>query len=60
MRGDDLGRMQRAQEDLRRAEQTLAQAASRQAGAQGDSSSAGPGTKEGEVIDAEYADTDKG
>jgi molecular chaperone DnaK len=64
LRSDDSERIRRAHDNLTRAAQTLAQAMSRDAGAGGGEPTAGgprPGAapSEGEVVDAEFEDTDE-
>ena len=56
---EDVERIRRAQDALTRASQTLAQAMQRQAptGAGGGPQAGGP--REGEVVDAEFEDTDE-
>ena len=62
--GEDLAAIKRAIDDLQRASQAVAeglyQGAKRSSGAAGSQPSSGaPDFKEGEVVDAEYADTAK-
>jgi molecular chaperone DnaK len=54
LRGDDVERIRRAQDSLMQAGRTLAEAASRQPSAAGASSA----PREGEVVDAEFAEVD--
>jgi molecular chaperone DnaK len=64
LKGEDIERVRRAQDALTRAAQTLAQAASRGAARPG-GATAGPrtggrpGPQDGEVVDAEFEDTDE-
>jgi molecular chaperone DnaK len=62
LKGDDVERIRRAQENLTRVSQTLAEAMYRKTGNGGAGSPAGSGPssepKEGEVVDAEFRDAD--
>jgi molecular chaperone DnaK len=59
LKGDDIERVRRAQNALTRAAQTLAQAASRGAGRPGASSGGRAAPADGDVVDAEFEDTDE-
>jgi molecular chaperone DnaK len=63
LQADDIERVRRAHEELTRASQTVAQAAARGGGRRG-APAAGrtggaPGPEDGEVVDAEFEDTDE-
>jgi molecular chaperone DnaK len=62
LKGDDVERIRRAQESLTRASQTLADAMGRAPAGGGTDGAAGPssgGAGDGDVVDAEFEDTDR-
>ena len=59
LKGDDIERVRRAQDALTRAAQMLAQAAARGAGRPGASSGGRAAPADGDVVDAEFEDTDE-
>jgi molecular chaperone DnaK len=59
LKAEDIERVRRAQDALTRAAQTVAQAASRGARRPGATAGGRSGPQEGEVVDAEFEDTDE-
>jgi molecular chaperone DnaK len=59
LRADDIERIRRAQDELTRAAQMLAQAMYRETRAGGSEPTAGGAPPEGDVVDAEFEDTDE-
>jgi len=59
LRSDDMDRIRRAHDHLTRVAATLAQAAARPAGEPRTGAPPGSGPQEGEVVDAEFTDTDE-